>query len=240
MSTVWAPAGQPDTSSYNPLWCAQSDRYLYVALEGPHPPSPEVVPGKVPKLSHIVIRGDSGWTPEDGFGSSGPANLRYLTTDRYLHAGFYTPPPADVRRLQIAFVDPDERPQFSTDYLRVSAAEPVSGTWQTRRPLPDGFQLLGAGCGKDVFYAYVEGPFDPAVELADPIEWQSTFRFPDDLPQPRPDAVYLSRTGSRQASTRATVMFRVPLGGRDPDAFTAHVTEPESGGLVLDLDAYRV
>lgn len=243
MTFLWVPAMPADTTSYSPLWCAQGARHLHVAIEGPHESPSQIVEGQQPKLAHIVIRGDTGWTPEDGFGSSGPANLWYLTTHRYLHAGYYTPPPGEVTRLDISFVDPDEHPLFSTAYVRVLAGTPTEGVWRARRALPDGYQLLGAGCGQDVFYAYVEVPYDPATEPAEPpyadVEWDSVLRFPDDLPQPRRDTVYLSRTGKRQTATRATVMFRVPLYGRDPDAFTAHVTEPETGRMVLDIEAYR-
>jgi hypothetical protein len=34
-------------------------------------------------------------------------------------------------------------------------------------------------------------------------------------------------------------MLRVPLAGRDPDGFTAHVTEPGTGRTVISLEAYR-
>ena len=62
MTFLWAPAMLADTTSYSPLWCAQGDRHLHVAIEGPHESPPQVVEGQLPKLAHIVIRGDTGWT----------------------------------------------------------------------------------------------------------------------------------------------------------------------------------
>lgn len=44
----------------------------------------------------------------------------------------------------------------------------------------------------------------------------------------------------RQTATPATLMFRVPLAGRDPDGFTAHVTEPGPGRTVITVLRHTV
>jgi hypothetical protein len=244
VTSLWVPSERRHGADYLPLWCAEGERHLHVAVEGPTLAPPEYEPGTPPRLAHLVFRGDNGWTPEDGFGSSGPANLPYLSSDRYLHSGFYTPPPADVTMLEVGFVDPDERPLFSTMYIRQPTAVPRSGMWQAHRPLPDGLLLLGCGQGQDVFYVFCESPYDPADEpTADlysvGIAWDYTLRFPDQRPQPRPDTVYLARAGSRNRATRARLLFRVPLAGREPDAFTLSVTSPGTKRLLFELDAYR-
>jgi hypothetical protein len=213
-------------------------------VEGPPLAPPTVEPGMPPRLAHLVIGGDDGWTPEDGFGSSGPANLPCLSSDRYLHSGFYSPPPPGITVLEVAYVDADERPLFSTTYTRQAAAASSSGVWQARRPLPDGFLLLGAGRGQDVFYVLCECPYDPADEPStDPhslgIAWDYVLRFPDDQPQPRADTVYVLRLGRRDTATRARLLFRVPLAGREPLGFILKVTKPDTARAVFELDAYH-
>lgn len=254
---VWEDVGMPPTwvasvghlgGQYRMLMCANGAEHLHVALEGPTLEHLITDSPAGPSLPHLHVTGEN-WKPSGAI-TVGRANIAARGFNRTLILGRYPLPPDHLPQLAVTFTTPtprnaptDDGTLFATSFGRHHRPLPGSDLWQAHpMEVDEGYRLLGAAEGREVFYVFCEGPAAPidadhAGEPADPLEY--TLAFHDEQPEPPPDLVHPANIGPLHTARRASLLIMVARREHPPRRFTLTIRDRATGQTMLDVDARR-
>ncbi|MCP2323589.1 hypothetical protein HDA40_002096 [Hamadaea flava] len=254
MGSTWVASVGHLGGDYRMLLCAQGSTYLHVALEGPPLTADMADEQSGPHFPDVIVEGES-WRPHGRF-SLGRANIAGRSFDRTLFSGFFPLPPDEVERLSLEVIGSgtgdagqgqvrdEKRKLFATEFGRHSRPLPGSDLWQPRHAsASDGYRLLGAGEGQDVFYIFCEAPAPASTDrrsAGEPAgDLTYTLFFDDEEQQPLPDRVFPARLGSRQEPDVALLVIMVARRARTPREFGLVLVDQTTKARVFDIEAHR-